>query len=131
MKTITMSCVILITLGSAPAFAKSGCADRETQTGITMCQSAEYAKADGAMTAVYSRLHEQLGPGDAATRLRDSQRAWIAYRDAWCHFETIGTERGSMHPTVVASCLIKVTDEQTERLTYQLTCTGDTDCVGG
>ncbi len=131
MKALLTSSAILLVLGAPASLAKSGCADRETQTGITMCQSTEYAKSDGAMTAVYNRLRKHLGPGDAASRLRDAQRAWIAYRDAWCHFETINTEKGSMHPTVVASCLIKLTNEQTERLTYQLTCTGDTDCVGG
>ncbi len=114
-------------------FAKdaSGCSDTDTQTGMSMCAASKAKQADAAMTTVYNSLRKRLGAqSPEGTRLRDAQRAWIAYRDAWCAFQSMSVEGGSMYPAVFAGCLEKVTKEQTARLTAQLTCTGDVDCPG-
>ncbi len=108
-----------------------GCADINTQSGMTKCAATQLGQADAAMTATYNNLRRKLGlKSSEAARLRDAQRAWISYRDAWCRFQTMSVEQGSMYPQVLASCTEALTKEQTKRLTYQLTCSGDVDCPG-
>lgn len=129
MKTICVALVVgAFLMAHSHALADRGCADINTQSGINKCANANYAHADGAMQAVYDRLQRQ-SDSDGKERLRNAQRAWIAFRDNWCRYVSRQTEGGSMHPSVVATCLIKLTQEQTERLTYQLTCNSDTDCA--
>ncbi len=84
-----------------PGWARSGCADRDTQTGMNQCSAADVDKANGAIQAIYNRLRSELDP-EASKRLKDAERAWITYRDAWCTYETMSVEKGSMYPSVLA-----------------------------
>jgi uncharacterized protein YecT (DUF1311 family) len=118
----------LLVLASMPAAAASDCADLETQSGMNQCGAARVLQADGALNAAYNQLSSELGE-DGKRRLRDAQRAWIDFRDSWCDFESMSVERGSMHPLVVAACRARLTEEQSEKMIYQLTCNEDTNCA--
>lgn len=118
-------------ISGATAQSASGCADVTSQTGMSICSAAQASQADGAMSAIYNQVRKRLGPkSPEGLRLRDAQRAWISYRDAWCSFQTMSVEGGSMHPQVYAGCIEKLTKEQTAKLTYLLTCSDDVDCPG-
>jgi uncharacterized protein YecT (DUF1311 family) len=112
-----------------PAGAEDACEAPDTQMAMNQCADAEVVLADGALQAAYDSLRERLGPAERK-RLRTAQRAWIAYRDGWCSFQTMGVERGSAHPDVLGSCQVRLIREQTARIVHQLTCSADVDCMG-
>ncbi len=110
-------------------FAKE-CDGRGSQTDLNLCEGENFKQADAKLNAVYARLLKKISAA-GQPKLRQAQKAWIAYRDAQCAFETLGTIDGSIHSMVVAQCLADVTEQQTKRLQHQLTCEeGDVSCGG-
>ena len=119
----------LLMLLPAPAMAAS-CGDQPTQTGMNQCADAQYRAADRTLNATYGKLLAKLSP-PGRSGLQAAQRDWLAYRDAQCAFETLGTAGGSVHAFVLSECLEAVTRTQTERLAAQADCMeGDLSCGG-
>jgi len=84
------------------------------------------AHADAELNAAYQALLAQLGDGDRQ-RLRDAQRAWIAFRDRECAFRTQGRADSA---AAAADCAAELTQQRTEALRRQLDCReGDAGCV--
>lgn len=52
------------------------------------CYEAELQRQDAALNAVYKRVAAAADP-DARKLLVAGERAWIAYRDAWCAYEEV------------------------------------------
>ena len=48
--------------------------------------------------------------------LRKAQRAWIAFRDAECTYDTVGDEGGSIQPMDYSLCLTRLTKLRTAQL---------------
>ncbi len=120
----------IMTAISAPAsaVAAENCSQMSSQMDINACYQRAYETADSNLQTTYTTLIKKLPP-DGAAQLRTAQRGWVIYKDNWCKFQSSMTKDGSMYPTVLASCLTKLTNEQLERLAYQNTCTEDTDCA--
>jgi uncharacterized protein YecT (DUF1311 family) len=90
---------------------------------------ADASATDTKLNSVYQALLSRLGPADRA-RLREAQRAWIAFRDKECAFRSQGTDAGSAGATVVAGCITELTEARTSQLKAQLDCPeGDIACV--
>ena len=90
---------------------------------------ADASAADTKLNATYQALLSRLGPSDQA-RLREAQRAWIAFRDKECAFRSQDSDAGSAGATVVASCITELTQARTSQLKAQLDCPeGDIACV--
>ncbi len=71
----------------------------------------------------------RLGKGDQ-DKLRDAQRAWVAFRDKQCAFETASYSTGSIYPLLVTNCLAELTQQRTQTFDHYLDCpSGDTSCV--
>lgn len=106
------------------------CDQAQTQAAMNTCAEQALQAADADLNQSYAALMNQITPeGQAA--LRSAQRAWIAYRDAQCSFESAGSAGGSAHAMVVSSCLDALTRAQTARLSAQLNCQeGDLSCGG-
>ncbi|PZQ96860.1 MAG: hypothetical protein DI533_14940 [Cereibacter sphaeroides] len=121
--------VALLTLAGQSAFAQD-CANAQDQTTMNICAGQSYKAADAELNATYKTLMVSVSP-DGGKRLKAAQRAWIAYRDAECAFETLGTADGSIHSMIVSGCLEDLTRAQTARLNAQLNCQeGDLSCGG-
>ena len=115
---------------AAPAVAAPSCGDQPTQNAMNQCADAQYRAADKTLNATYGKLLAKLTPAGRGA-LQGAQRAWLAFRDAQCSFETLGTAGGSVHPFVMSECLEEMTRAQTERLAAQANCTeGDLSCGG-
>ena len=68
--------------------------------------------ADAELNAVYQKALDAMPDGDAKEKLRDSQRAWIAYRDAEVAlYAALGTGGGGLKITQT-----ELTEERTKRL---------------
>lgn len=117
--------LILLLLMAAPAHAID-C--NGTQSEMNECAASGYRQADAALNSVYQRLVARLTePGRA--RLREAQRAWVAYRDEECDFMSSGVEGGSVQPMIAAMCLEAETRSRTAALRSILVCKeGDLSC---
>jgi uncharacterized protein YecT (DUF1311 family) len=106
------------------------CAHAETQGAMTMCAGAAAKAADGDLNKTYDTLIARIDDKHTIALLRDAEKAWIAYRDKECGFETSLTVGGSIHPMVVAQCLETLTRARQKELQRQLDCQeGDMSCV--
>ena len=76
----------------------TACMDRNPSTqGMIECLQQAYAQWDAALNTVYADVRLRLNP-QAQNALKESQRLWIAYRDA--EFLTIDAIYGSMQGTM-------------------------------
>ncbi|TDK42313.1 lysozyme inhibitor LprI family protein [Antarcticimicrobium luteum] len=113
---------------TAPAGAQAlDCSAPQTQTDMTQCAALMYEAADGDLNLAYRLAHDTARQIDAAngagapgaeTRLRNAQRAWIAFRDLACETESLLAYGGSMQPMLRLSCLERQTRARTEDLRY-------------
>jgi len=106
------------------------CANATTQMQMNVCASDAARAADRDLNKTYTTLIARIDGKDAVALLRDAEKAWIAYRDKECTFETSLTVGGTIHSMVVAECLETVTRARQKELQRQLDCEeGDMSCV--
>jgi uncharacterized protein YecT (DUF1311 family) len=94
-----------------------------SQRDINDCAAARLAQADTAMNTRYQEQLQRLSPANRE-RLRQSQRAWISYRNSACVYEAgpqkdlrsfwIGEDR---------LCRARLTKQRTEILKEYVECT--------
>ncbi|QGZ65931.1 lysozyme inhibitor LprI family protein [Paraburkholderia acidisoli] len=117
---------------SAPAWsAQSDCmTTATTQQAMNACAGQKLKASDQQLNTTYNALLAKTSkPG--GEQLRKAQRAWVAWRDAQCQFDTLGTRQGSVNPMVYTLCVNDLTQQQTKHLAAQLHCEeGDLSCGG-
>jgi len=90
------------------------CSDgAKTQVAMNACASDEAARADAQLNDVYRTLLQKTTDTTAATKIKVSERAWIAYRDAYIDAmypaENKQAEYGSVYPMEIALLRAKLT----------------------
>ncbi|EHH02584.1 urease-associated protein [Agrobacterium tumefaciens CCNWGS0286] len=110
--------------------ADESCGNKTNQTEMNVCASESLKKSDAEMNKVYKEIEGRLkGDADTTKLLVATQRAWIAFRDAECDFQTSNVRTGTVYPFVNSSCHEGLTQSRTEDLKGYLQCTeGDLDC---
>ena len=88
-----------------------------TQAEMTMCAGEEAKRVDEELNQTYRRLLSKVRDNPLATaKIKSSQRAWIAYRDAYIAAaypaKDKQAEYGSMYPMEVALLEAKLTRRQ-------------------
>lgn len=103
---------------SLPAVAQN-CRNPETQMAMNICAARDYEREDARLNKNYRDLMAKL---ELARRdsLRETQRAWIAYRDLHCDFQAAPNEGGSIYSLVRSSCLADMTRQRNKDLKYLL-----------
>lgn len=116
-------------LVSSPLLAQSSACDNATsQSEMTACAGTDFKRADAKLNASYSKLMKSLSPASQA-RLKTSQRAWIAFRDAECLMRSSGDDGGSVAPMIRANCASELTQVRTKDLVELGSCEeGDLSC---
>ncbi len=113
---LLLALVLVLIAGSASAqpaklSAYDACMSKAQSTvAMQDCQKAGLAAADARLNAVYRKILALL-PADQQEKLRKSERAWIAFRDADCDVY-IGKETGTMASIDVGACVIARTGER-------------------
>jgi uncharacterized protein YecT (DUF1311 family) len=80
--------VFFLALHALPSFAQdspryNACIKKaNTQSEMNTCASQESARADSDLNLTYRKLLSKATTPDAVQKIRDAERAWIAYRDA-------------------------------------------------
>ncbi|GAA4121844.1 lysozyme inhibitor LprI family protein [Aminobacter aganoensis] len=115
---------------ASAAFAAECDRNDQTQAGMNVCAASDYAASDAKLNAAYGDVMKRLSDNaDARKLLLDSQRGWIAFRDAECKFASSGVEGGSIYPMIHAGCLQGLTDARVAQLGAYLKCEeGDLSC---
>ncbi|MEM7270443.1 MAG: lysozyme inhibitor LprI family protein [Pseudomonadota bacterium] len=100
--------------------------DGETTVGMVRCAAGETQVWDDFLNDEYRKtmaMMEQMdaddgsnGFGVRAGRLREAQRAWIAFRDAECALSYAYWGAGSMRSIAGSQCLLELTAERTVKL---------------
>jgi len=89
----------------------------------------EATQADAALNANYKALSSQLD-GANQQRLRDAQRAWLAFRDKECSFRAQGGGGGTASALARSGCIAELSQQRADALKRQLDCPeGDVTCV--
>ena len=120
-----------VLLLAAPAFAADDgpCAKETSQMGLNQC----FGKVADAADAKLNRLYKELigkAEGKEKDSLRDAQRAWIAYRDKECDYETIAEEGGSIRPMEISICVADKTNARVKEFESFLKCApSDLSCT--
>lgn len=87
--------------------------------------AAEFAKADKELNAVYAKVIGVLDD-EAKEKLKKSQRAWLAFRDAEADFRADAEARGgSMWPLIHEGIRGRLTKERVKSLKELLIEEGD------
>ncbi len=116
--------LLLLTFSTIPALAQElDCENAMTQTDMNICALQEFEAADAelnthyqaaiALTKGYDQDTEVSGNEEA---LRESQRAWVEYRDTACRSETLLSEGGTIQPLLISSCMTRLTLRRSEDL---------------
>lgn len=116
----------------SPSAAQAGepdCNDAQTQMDMNHCAGERFGQADAELNRIYRDVvrQEQAADRDAAgmiashptneEALRASQRAWLAFRDAQCEYESFEARGGSMQPMLYEDCRERMTRERIRQLT--------------
>jgi len=114
-----LAALILSWAGAAAAapYAAKDCGQFVTQTDLNQCAGDNAAAADKALNALYKKVAAKLDDKDSQAALLKAERAWIAYRDAQCAYETGPQEGGgSIWPMEQSLCLQRMTDARLKEL---------------
>jgi uncharacterized protein YecT (DUF1311 family) len=122
----TISCALLVALCVAAAAGAGAqkqrqtqpCEGRGSQAEASACAHEEYKAADAELNRVYGQLAGVLDAEDKAA-LKESELAWIKYRDAACVFESSQYKGGTMRGMIESFCLARVTKARTAELKDQ------------
>ena len=97
------------------------------QLGNNVCINKELRRRDATMNELYKKLIADLTEPEAKM-LRESQRAWLKFRDLECALRTSGMDGGgSATPFFSDSCLLDLTVKRIKDLEHigaNLDCTG-------
>ena len=124
----TISCALLVALCAVVAVAFGvgaqkqrqiqPCESRGSQAEASACAHEEYKAADAELNRVYGQLAGVLDAEDKAA-LKESELAWIKYRDTTCVFESSQYKGGTMRGMIESFCLARVTKARTAELKDQ------------
>ncbi|MCP3748849.1 lysozyme inhibitor LprI family protein [Pseudomonas sp. SBB6] len=105
------------------AQASSLCPGANTEVQMLECMQQSLKKSDRQLNELYQALvarfkAEGSAPGQPTQdlALKKAQRAWIAFRDASCEFETYESVGGSGFATIHTHCLLKQTQARIQYL---------------
>jgi uncharacterized protein YecT (DUF1311 family) len=122
----TLLCLLFAALCAAAAVGARAQKERQiqpcegngSQAEASACAYKEYKAADAELNKVYGRLAGVLDAEDKAS-LKESELAWIKYRDATCAFESSQYKGGTMRPMIESFCLARVTRARAAELKDQ------------
>ena len=80
---------------------------------------AEFERADAELNKRYEALLKKLPDAESKQKLKESQRAWLAFRDAEATFAA--GPRGTMAPTLRYATMTELTQQRIKQLRTRLT----------
>src|SRR6266540_345603 len=92
----------------------------QTQADMNSQTRAECVQADSELNKTYEALLTKLPDAESKQKLKESQRAWLAFRDAEAAFQADGERGGSIAPLIYSTTASELTQARIEALRKQL-----------
>jgi uncharacterized protein YecT (DUF1311 family) len=128
MKRLPILAVICLAMAAHAHAETLDCKNASDQTSLNRCADLDFKAADKKLNATYATLMKKIS-AQGKPRLQKAERAWVAFRDAQCDFQTSSPDPYSARPMVYAGCLKQLTEAQNKLLDAQLHCEeGDIGC---
>jgi uncharacterized protein YecT (DUF1311 family) len=93
----------------------------QTQAAMNAEARADFKRADAELNKTYEALLKKLPDAESKEKLKQSQRAWLAFRDAEAAFAADVARGGSMAPTLRYASMTELTEQRTKQLKARLT----------
>lgn len=123
MRRTLATLLVLPALCIADQIYSAECELDGSQLQMNTCAYERFQKADAELNTLYQQQIARLGEVNGK-RLRDAQRAWIAYRDSSCLYEAGPPEgSGSIYALEKYMCLVYFTKQRSEVLGRYIQCT--------
>jgi len=106
MKQYVISLALLI--AALVAFPTSH-TNAQSQVEMNRQAAKDFHKADAELNSTYAALMAKLPDAESKRKLKKSQRAWIAFRDAEAVFAADQLRGGSMAPTIRYETMAELT----------------------
>jgi uncharacterized protein YecT (DUF1311 family) len=110
---------VVCLLGACFCFAL-GSVHAQTQAAMNAQARAEFEQADVALNKTYEALLRKLPDAEGKEKLKQSQRAWLAFRDAEAAFASDRARGGSMAPTIRYETMTELTQQRIKQLKAHL-----------
>jgi uncharacterized protein YecT (DUF1311 family) len=88
-------------------------ANAQSQAEMNRQAAKDFHKADAELNRTYEALMAKLPDAESKQKLKESQRAWIAFRDAEAAFAAGG---GTMAPTLRYATMTELTEQRIKQL---------------
>jgi uncharacterized protein YecT (DUF1311 family) len=89
----------------------------QTQAAMNAEAWADFKKADAELNSAYAALMAKVPDAGSKQKLKESQRAWVAFRDAEAAFAAGG---GTMAPTLRYATMTELTGQRIKQLKTHL-----------
>jgi uncharacterized protein YecT (DUF1311 family) len=93
----------------------------QTQAAMNAQARADFERADAELNKTYETLLTKLPDAEGKEKLKESQRGWLAFRDAEAAFAADQARGGSMAPTIRYETMAELTQERIKQLKARLT----------
>jgi len=87
-------------------------ANAQTQAEMNRQAAKDFKKADAELNSTYAALMAKLPDADSKRKLKESQRAWIAFRDAEAAFAADQFRGGSAAPVLRWTSMAETTEQR-------------------
>ena len=104
--------VLIVPLIALPA----NHANAQSQAEMNRQAAKDFHKADVKLNSTYAALMAKLPDAESKQKLKESQRAWLAFRDAETAFEVDEVRGGTMAPTFRYATMTELTDQRIKQL---------------
>jgi uncharacterized protein YecT (DUF1311 family) len=88
----------------------------QTQAAMNAEARADFKRADAELNKTYEAVLKKLPDDEGKQKLKQSQRAWLAFRDAEAAFAADEARGGSMAPTLRYATMTELTQQRIKQL---------------
>jgi len=92
----------------------------QTQATMNAQGRAEFERADAELNKTYEALLKKLPDEQGKEKLKQSQRAWLAFRDSEAAFVSDQARGGSMAPAIRYETMTELTQQRIKQLKTRL-----------
>ena len=125
MRALLMALALGLWVVPAHADDAPNCNDPQTTADMNQCADMAFTKADKELNALWPKMKDWAAQSDKdsgenndyyAKTLLASQRAWIAYRDAYCLEGGLPMHGGTGEGPLIGGCRARLTEERVKDL---------------
>ena len=117
---VTIRVIGVVTALLIPLFIPVAQSYAQTQAAMNAQARAEFVKVDAELNRTYEALLAKLPDAGSKQKLKESQRAWLAFRDAEAAFAADRARGGSAAPTIRYETITELTQQRTKQLKSHL-----------